>query len=353
MDVKSANKVGSAGAAERPSADPSRESATSPQSAEQNLGDKVSISDEAQKHSAGVEAATLSKPAEVAVEKGVSEAPSSEKESGVKSTTQEFFSSSQTRVERKKAERQVVNEVEAEVRREEVSDKIEVQAHQAEQVQRSDEQQIGPSPEAQAERQILEAGRRRDQAVREQEGFGGTEGGSRFKRDLGVDIVVGADGNQHLVAAGMEVVTRSGSGDPEAVARQMDEVRKAALASLDPSPHERAVALRAVAVENKVRAQLNETRAQIHRNDIGIGAEAATAVMDAARAQAAPPRPVESESEAKVVEKSEEPGSIGSSEGEAGATPLVPLLDPLRAYQKNVEAMSEIEEDEPLKDILG
>ena len=353
MDVKPIKQVVYTGASERPTGEVSRNTPISSDSSGKSGGDKVSISESAMRQSAVAEEASIGQRLQGGPGSRVGGVEAGEKESGTRTATQQFFTDSKNRVESRSGEWRAVASAAGEIQRQDLVNEEITQRVVDREIVELEEAIVSAAREAGAVLTTQKVEQQRDRSLREEEGFLTRRGGGRFRRDLGVEIVTGPDGHQRLIAAGMEVEGRPTQTSPDAVVRKMAEVRRQALASLDPTPHERAVALRAAMVENKARQQLNETRAEIHRNDIGIGADAATVVLDTARAHAAPHKPteVDRESDAKVVEQSEMPGSIGSSDGETRETPLLPLLDPLKTYQKNVEAMSEVEEG--LKGVLG
>ena len=89
-------------------------------------------------------------------------------------------------------------------------------------------------------------------------------GGARYT------YATGPDGTQYAVGGEVEIDTSEIRGDPEATARKMEQVRRAALAPLNPSPQDLRVAAEASQTEAKARAEASDKHAgESHRHEGG------------------------------------------------------------------------------------
>jgi hypothetical protein len=205
------------------------------------------------------------------------------------------------------------------------------------------------SAEIVAEMQVVDARSQREKSVRAMEYAHARTVGRRVQI---VSIRASSQGESVVEAPSRKLHRAPPSSDAAATIRKMEQVKRAALGSEEPSPRDRTIALRADAIQTRARREMVERRRVEHGNDIGIGADAASPVIEAARGQvpnlrAGPPR-----TDAQASDASEEPGSISASEATSLETPLLPILEPLRSYKKNVEAVEERPDTKSLKDVL-
>jgi hypothetical protein len=314
--------------------------------------DRVSISPQAQEH---LSRAALGNPVSASEAssppKEVTPTQKVEKEMEVRRTTTGFFEESQTKVDTRKVNREVgvledTAVVDDSADRERVVDEAEKEQHKL-------DSQINNEGRVQviSQQQEVDALKRREKSVRSHEHAHARTAGRWLQSQPQFETQKGPDGEEYIVAGAVSIDSSPVSGDAQATIRKMDEIRRAALAPIDPSPRDRAVALRATMVQARARRQMVESRREKHGNDIGIGADASSPVAEAVREQIHA-KPLVKESESKAIAKSEEPGSVSFSEGDPKETSLLPLLDPLRSYQKNVEAADEKQETKQLKDVL-
>jgi hypothetical protein len=124
-------------------------------------------------------------------------------------------------------------------------------------------------------RQLREL-RRRDQEVRAHELAHQAVGG-RYAGAAEFEFVRGPDGVQYAVAGSVDIDVSPVPGDPAATIQKMRIVRAAALAPINPSPADRAVAAEAA-------RQLIEARAELARGGDDGSSENATAGAGSARA---------------------------------------------------------------------
>lgn len=105
------------------------------------------------------------------------------------------------------------------------------------------------------ERQLAEM-KRRDQQVRRHEQAHLAAAGSHAIGGPTYHYHTGPDGRRYAVGGEVSIDLSVVAGDPEATVEKMRTVRRAALAPMDPSPADRAVAARAYAKMQHAQAEL-------------------------------------------------------------------------------------------------
>ncbi|MCX7908332.1 MAG: SprA-related family protein [Ignavibacteria bacterium] len=85
-------------------------------------------------------------------------------------------------------------------------------------------------------------------------GGGIVRGGATFTYEIG------PDGKQYAVAGEVKIDMSVNPDDPEGAIQKMQQVRRAALAPVDPSPQDRSVAQQASNIESQMRAKLLEEK---------------------------------------------------------------------------------------------
>lgn len=125
----------------------------------------------------------------------------------------------------------------------------------------SSESVNAPGNLSRAEQEQLRELRQTDQEVRRHENAhrnvgGGIAGPPRYQ------TVRGPDGGQYAVSGEVQIDTSEVPRDPEATARKMDQVIRAALAPAEPSPQDRQVAAEARQKKIEAQAEAQELEAQ-------------------------------------------------------------------------------------------
>ncbi len=110
---------------------------------------------------------------------------------------------------------------------------------------------------------LLEQLKRVDQNVRRHEAAHVAAGGVYVRKGASYSYAVGPDGNRYAVAGEVSIDT-SEEADPHATLAKMRIVQRAALAPMDPSPQDRAVA--AMAAQLASAAMLEIARLQYEKN---------------------------------------------------------------------------------------
>jgi len=124
--------------------------------------------------------------------------------------------------------------------------------------QRSSQLQTGQSQMTAAEQRQLAELRARDRAVRAHEQAHLAAAGNLATGGANYTYQKGPDDRQYAVGGEVNLRTGEVNGDPEATIRNAQRVRRAALAPVNPSATDRAVAARASTTELQARAELAE-----------------------------------------------------------------------------------------------
>lgn len=114
-----------------------------------------------------------------------------------------------------------------------------------------------PDAEEQAKAREVEELAERDREVRAHEQTLRAMAGTRVVRGATYAYEVGPDGRLYVVAGEVSFDTTEVPGDPEATLRKAEHLQKAALASADPSPQDRAAAAVAAAMAARARRKLH------------------------------------------------------------------------------------------------
>ena len=98
--------------------------------------------------------------------------------------------------------------------------------------------------------------KKRDREVRAHEQAHISAGGQYVRGGARFDYQKGPDGKRYAVGGEVSIDTSKVSGDPEATARKMQAIRRAALAPASPSGQDRSVAAKASQIETKMRMEI-------------------------------------------------------------------------------------------------
>jgi len=128
--------------------------------------------------------------------------------------------------------------------------------------------------QTQSEQKAIKALEQRDKEVRAHEQAHQVTGG-RYASTPDLTMEKGPDGEQYAIG-GQVKIDISPESTSEATIRKMQQVQAAALAPIEPSSQDRAVAAKAARLENEARSELKQQSSNIDGGD--SGAEPATAV---------------------------------------------------------------------------
>ncbi|TWI67230.1 SprA family protein [Desulfobotulus alkaliphilus] len=101
-----------------------------------------------------------------------------------------------------------------------------------------------------AQMRMLSELKSRDQEVRAHEQAHVAAGGGHVSGGIRYNYQKGPDGRMYAIGGEVSIDVSPVPGDPEATARKMEQVRRAALAPMDPSPQDRSVAARATMIRS-------------------------------------------------------------------------------------------------------
>ncbi len=111
------------------------------------------------------------------------------------------------------------------------------------------------------ERQQVEHLKQRDREVRRHEQAHANAGGP-YAGQPSYEYVSGPDGKQYAVTGQVSIDTGSVAGNPKATIRKMQTVKRAALAPMEPSSTDRAVAAAAEQAEREAKLELRQHKAE-------------------------------------------------------------------------------------------
>lgn len=111
------------------------------------------------------------------------------------------------------------------------------------------------------ERQQVEHLKQRDREVRRHEQAHANAGGP-YAGQPSYEFVSGPDGKQYAVAGQVSIDTGSVAGNPKATIRKMQTVKRAALAPMEPSSTDRAVAAAAEQAKAEAELELRQRKAE-------------------------------------------------------------------------------------------
>ena len=124
-----------------------------------------------------------------------------------------------------------------------------------------------------AEQRELRSLRRADQEVRAHEQAHRSVGGQFIRGGVQFEYQKGPDGKLYAVGGEVSIDVSDVPNDPEATARKMEKVRRAALAPSNPSPQDRLVAAKAASTASLARAEAAQQRAEelrLQQEETGI-----------------------------------------------------------------------------------
>lgn len=130
-------------------------------------------------------------------------------------------------------------------------------------------QSILPKPQSKltkSEQQVVRELQRRDAEVRQHEAAHVNAAGGYVRGGPSYEYQRGPDGKLYAVGGEVSLDT-SAEKDPEATIKKMQVVRRAALAPMDPSGQDRAVAAQAAQAEMQARLELARERATASRTE--------------------------------------------------------------------------------------
>ncbi|MCK5312571.1 MAG: SprA-related family protein [Desulfobacteraceae bacterium] len=113
-----------------------------------------------------------------------------------------------------------------------------------------------------AEKMVVTELKQIDQAVRKHEMAHVAAGGRYILSSANYSYKNGPDGKRYIVGGEVTIDTAPIPGDPQATINKMQQVRRAALAPVDPSPQDRRVASTAMTISTKAMSELMVTRSK-------------------------------------------------------------------------------------------
>ena len=123
------------------------------------------------------------------------------------------------------------------------------------------------------QRRELDRLRERDRRVRAHEQAHVAAAGGLYRGGPTYQFEVGPDGKRYAVGGSVKIDTSGVPGDPEATARKAQQIRRAALAPMDPSSQDRRVAAEAGSMEREARAAASQRDARRRADDLARSAE--------------------------------------------------------------------------------
>jgi len=90
-------------------------------------------------------------------------------------------------------------------------------------------------------------------------------GGNLVRGGASFSYKRGPDGRDYAVAGEVKIDASPDPNNPEATIRKMQQVRRAALAPVDPSPQDRKVAMEATLIENQANMELTQQRKNLDK----------------------------------------------------------------------------------------
>lgn len=120
---------------------------------------------------------------------------------------------------------------------------------------------VGKSELTEEERVEVRKLEQRDAEVRRHEQTHKSAAGQHASGGPTFEYQEGPDGRQYAVGGEVRIDTSPVEGDPEATIKQMEQIRRAALAPAEPSAQDRQVAAQAASAANRARAELAREKA--------------------------------------------------------------------------------------------
>ncbi|NOZ46039.1 MAG: hypothetical protein GXO79_04570 [Chlorobi bacterium] len=106
-----------------------------------------------------------------------------------------------------------------------------------------------------SEKRLIAELERMDRAVKAHEAAHKAAGGGLVRGGATYSYVIGPDGKRYASSGEVKIDMSYNLSDPEATIQKMEQVKRAALAPIDPSAQDRAVAQRASAIESEARVE--------------------------------------------------------------------------------------------------
>ena len=142
-------------------------------------------------------------------------------------------------------------------------DQEEEESEEGEEAKAAEEQLPGAREDySEAENREIRELRRADQEVRAHEQAHRSVGGQYIRGGVQYEYKRGPDGKLYAVGGEVSIDVSEVPNDPEATARKMEKVRRAALAPSDPSPQDRLVAAKAASIAAQARAEAAQQRSE-------------------------------------------------------------------------------------------
>ncbi|MHC4945840.1 MAG: putative metalloprotease CJM1_0395 family protein [Planctomycetota bacterium] len=131
--------------------------------------------------------------------------------------------------------------------------------------------------------------KQRDRKVKAHEQAHKAAGGAHVTGGPSYSFETGPDGKRYAVGGEVKIDTSKVAGDAEATIEKMEQVRKAALAPVDPSAQDQRVAAQAAQKEAQARAELRKQEQAQQDNASGPGGFPMKSAVDAYGASTAQP----------------------------------------------------------------
>jgi len=129
----------------------------------------------------------------------------------------------------------------------------------------SDKLSISGKELSDAEEREVKALKEIDARVKAHEQAHIAAGGSLVRGGASFTYKKGPDGRDYAVAGEVKIDASPDPNNPEATIRKMQQVKRAALAPVDPSPQDRKVALEATQIENQAFMELAQQRKNLDK----------------------------------------------------------------------------------------
>lgn len=115
---------------------------------------------------------------------------------------------------------------------------------------------------SEAEQRQVQALKERDREVRAHEAAHRSVGGQHVRGGVSYTYQAGPDGNRYAIGGEVSIDASPVAGDPAATLQKAEQVRRAALAPVDPSPQDQAVAAQATQMASDARTQIQQQKFQ-------------------------------------------------------------------------------------------
>ncbi len=137
-----------------------------------------------------------------------------------------------------------------------------------------------PQQLTEEEKRLLEELKARDREVRAHEAAHRAVGGQYVRGGISYTYQSGPDGNQYAIGGEVSIDTTPVAGDPQATAEKAEQVKRAALAPVNPSPQDHAVAAQATQMAAQARAEIQQQRAEEFQRQSETAAEGEDSTED-------------------------------------------------------------------------